>query len=156
MKSRKKTNYVRLNFLKEVKVQILEKNYSHFIAPVSSSQYSQKLAICPHPESNQSRPLFSTCFCKILFNIILPSISRCYTSSLVSEFPTKRPVTHACHMPNTTQHWTLLYTSKLQTRVLWASLPNTFKPSTWAYANKLVLWIPAYCNEDQIARGCHW
>jgi hypothetical protein len=141
--------------LKELIVQILEKNYSYFIAPVSSSPFSQKLATCPHPEPNQSSPLFSLCFCRIHFNIILPP-NRCHTSSLFLDFPTKRSVTHACHIPNPTQNLKFLYTSKPQTSVFRASLPTKFKQSTQPYANKLVLWIPGDCNKDQIVRDCHW
>ena len=91
---------------------IRKKNYSYFISPTSLSQYYQQLAICPHPEPNQSSPLFTPCFCKIHFNNILPLNPRCYTSSLSSDFPTKRSVTHACHMLNRTQHLKFVYTSK--------------------------------------------
>jgi hypothetical protein len=117
---------------------------------------SPKARHLPHPEPNQSSPLLTPCFCKIHLNIILSPNPRCYTSSLFSDFPTKWSVTHACHMPNPTQHLTFLYTSKPQTSVFWASFPTRFKPSTQPNAKKLVLWIPAYCNKDQIARDCQW
>jgi hypothetical protein len=59
-------------------------------------------------------------------------------------------------MPNPIHHLKYLYTSKPQTSVLCASFSTMFTPSTQLYANKLVLWIPAYCSKDQIARDCHW
>ena len=60
-------------FLTSQQILINSKNSSHFMQPEDSLPHWQQPATCPYPEPDRSSPCLPCHFCKIRFNIILPS-----------------------------------------------------------------------------------
>ena len=75
-----------------------------FYGTQSSSLHSQQPSTCSYPKQDQSNP-FPFNWCKIYFNIILPSMPRSSKWSLAFRFPHQNPacmspLPHICHMPH--------------------------------------------------------